>query len=254
MITRPITRSITRAITRSIAGVETIVFIELEAAASAYYSLSTPWVAAGGFRIPFHFQTTMSSGLGVLLGNSSTSANFVLMDGATGKIRTNVPPQVGAVYSSGSFNDGKLHYGLLVKSGTTLTTYIDGVAELVRTGATDPVIFDMFGGNAFGNYFDGILSNPKLTDISTPANSLAFTLGELTANSEVNNGVTLTYNNIATTQDVRDTYTLSNNDTQWVGALQTIDIAQAPTALFNSSGVLTCSGTLDCASTIPCGA
>ena len=78
---------------------------------------------------------------------------------------------------------------------------------------------------ANGRFLNGILSNLSLENITTPANSLAFTLGELTANSEVNNGVTLTYNNIATTQDVRDTYTLSSDGTQWVGALQTIDIA-----------------------------
>jgi hypothetical protein len=34
-----------------------------------------------------------------------------------------------------------------------------------------------------------------------------------------------TYNNIAETQDVRDTYTLSADGTEWVGALRTIEVA-----------------------------
>ena len=46
-----------------------------------------------------------------------------------------------------------------------------------------------------------------------------------TENSQQSNN-SVAYQNIAQTSDVRDTYTLSNNSTQWVSDLRTIDIAE----------------------------
>jgi hypothetical protein len=352
-------------------------FIELEAAASAYYSLSAQWIAPADFRITGDFVWN-GSGTQILFGDSLSSDSYlaVLASGAFRARIAGFTMDSGVVVVANELST--LDVGRL---SNVVTSTLNGTQVSSGT-SSGSVAIDSFGKFISGLYFNGIISNPRLTDISTPSNSLPFTLGELTANYElpINNvygselvtngdfatdtdwtkgtGITittgacvftavasnvavqqdagaglvnagdvvevtvevtaitlgqfkfrvdagafvdipntvgvhtahaivgatglgriqitalgtttgsfdnitvkqvtnvLTYNNIATTQDVRDTYTLSNDGTQWVGALQTIDIAAqapTPTALFNSSGVLTCNGTLACASTIPCG-
>jgi hypothetical protein len=358
MITRPITRSITRAITRSITGVETIVFIEREAAANAYFSLSPDWVATGDYSIEQYVYFT--GDLIRLSGNLSNANNSALIN-ADGSIDWKADLSSATVSTTASTVPvNELSLIKVKRVGAVGTVHVNGTLALTATVPTGTLSVNTFD-NQNGSVSGGLQAKPKLTDLSTSANSLVFTLGELTANSEVNNGVTLTYNNIATTRDVRDTYTLTDGawlgtdfgatsatavNAPWVsngGSSYSIDGSQAaqttifydsflstpatyvveitttnstaggvrpetseielaystgntttrwefttisngnfniqadanydgnitytirnkidiaaqaptPTALFNSSGVLTCSGTLDCASTIPCGA
>jgi hypothetical protein len=351
------------------------VFINLEPAANSYYSLAAPVVFAGDFEISADFVTTSTSTENIFMGK----ALFL-------KFRTNAGV-VEALIGNGSafvvdmtgdtqvYNDGKLHTAKLKKVGNLYTIHVDNV---LRQSVTDADAINLTIdniGEAGGDYFNGIISNVKLTDLATPANSQEYALNQLAGNYElpVNNvlggdvvvngdfedgltdwevttagqtvevvagrlhivtdgtgagvqqetlpagvpvmlefdyeavsgslkvqigsesfvadttghyifyGVpannnlfayrnsgaaegffdnisvkqvtnTLTYQNIAETQDVRDTYTLSADGTEWVGALRTIQIAQPPTPLFNSSGIMTCDGTLSCAEIIPCGA
>ena len=347
MITRPITRSITRAITRSIAGVETIVFIELEAAASPYYSLSSDWVVTGDYSIE---QYVYFTGDAIRLSGNLSNANNSALINADGSIDWKA--DLSSATASAAASTVPVNELSLIKVkrvGAVGTVHVNGTLALTATVPTGTLSVNTFG-NQNGSVSGGLQAKPKLTDSSTPANSLAFTLGELTANYElpINNvfgselidwsdagqstqgawtwdgvskltkltsdsityqfggddlvagniyeiayaksghtagnpsftvnsnaggfedglkqislsdpsgtysviviptengtlGITgtgafltlgdisikqvtnaLTYNNIATTQDVRDTYTLSSDRTQWVGALQTINIA-----------------------------
>ena len=125
-----------------------------------------------------------------------------------------------------SVRDGLLHHFKITSVGTAITVLLDNVP--IATGTASGLVpIDNIGTYSSGLlFFEGILSDVKLTDITTPANSLAFGLDNLTGDTEANNGVTLDYRNIALTSDVRDTYTLSNNDTQWISDLRTIDIAE----------------------------
>jgi hypothetical protein len=221
MITRPITRSITRAITRSIAGVETIVLIELEAAVIAYYSLSSAWVATDDFSIKLNYDWD-GGGNVVLVGYSLDVSSYIAIISG-GKLRASI---AGIILDTAGVvvTPNELETLEVKRVSNVVSIVLNGAVVATRTAA-GTVSLDNFGRYASGLLFNGIISKPSLTDLTTPANSLEFTLGNITANTEVNNGVTLTYNNIATTQDVRDTYTLSNDGTQWVGGLQTIDIA-----------------------------
>ena len=164
-------------------GVITKVFINLEPIAPAYYSLSTPWVTSGDFEIEVDFATTASSGIMLIGDNFNTNYYF----------RTNSDGQFVA-YSSGvlktfltaNYQDGKLHNVKFILTGTSLVCVLDGVATAGQTivpfiGANN---FKVGTNSVLNRYFDGILSNVKLTDITTPANSLSFGLDELTGDIE----------------------------------------------------------------------
>tara|TARA_R110002124_G_scaffold74641_1_gene200367 strand:- start:368 stop:1096 length:729 start_codon:yes stop_codon:yes gene_type:complete len=193
----------------------------------AYYELDTPWVASGDFEIEVDFSTT-SLDLMYLANNTSAGSNYLRISGGQLRLRLNDGSTSTTVSSTTGYDDGILHNVVCgVKGGVQFMT-VDGIVEAEVTNNTpNPnTNFNIIGTSANSAYFQGIISDVKLTDITAPANSLSFGLDNLTGDTEVNNGVTLNYRNIAETSDVRDTYTLSNNDTQWISDLRTIDIAE----------------------------
>jgi hypothetical protein len=225
---------ISSAISRVISGIFEInpiaqavtkVLIRLEnPTANAFYSLSTAWVANGDFRVGLNVLTTAFDQQGIggpvdkylrLLVNTNGFAFFLVGDGSDWVVLL-----TGTTF----IRDGVLHTLRGEKIGNTYTLYVDGTAEAtINNSQTVTPSFTFVGKNHTNVFFNGFLSNLEATDLTTPANSLAFGLDNLTSNTESNNGVTLTYNNIA--PDVRDTYTLSSDDTQLVSTSRTIDIA-----------------------------
>jgi hypothetical protein len=196
--------------------------INLEEAVDAHYSLSTEWVAQNDWElsIDLYPNTISQNAIG------GTNSTF---------IRLKTASEIDLVYKAGTLVVVNLSTAIPISQlsklrvrsvGTTITIYLNGgsVGSVPRTAGALKV--DTLGQKGGGNHFDGILSNAKLTDLTNPmTNSLEFELGNLTGNTEVNNGVTLTYNNIATTDDVRFKNYLSNDSTQWISDLRTIDIA-----------------------------
>ena len=191
------------------------VFINLESTASAYYELDTPWTATGDFEIEVDFLISTATTFNMILGKSGDSSNwFGVVNG--GKIQLVIGGST-ATETALSYDDGVLHTLNVKRTGSTITTTIDGSIAAPNATKTNTLSWDFIGAWNSGNLnFNGILSDVKLIDITTPANSLVFGLDNLTGNTEINNGVTLTYQNIATTVDVRDTYTVSGVD--WVGS------------------------------------
>jgi len=178
----------------------------------AYYELATPWVASGDFEIEVDFSTTSNLGM-AFVGNSANTFDFFSLAGGTISGRIN-----GTVisFATPDAKDGKLHKAILKIVGITPTVILDGVEypESSLTTVSGTSNFNVIGQSSNSAFFKGIISNVKLTDLTTPANSLSFGLDNLTGDTEVNNGVTLNYRNIAL--DVRDTYTLVDGD--WVGS------------------------------------
>ena len=256
MLVRQLSRPLFRPLFSSLSGIITKVFINLEAAANAYYSLSAPVVFAGDFEIVVDIVTT-TSGYEQHIVDSSADLLCKVTIGSTGLVKFLVGDGSSwAVNIQGTTNlgDGILPTIKCSKVGAVYKIIVNGAEEATTTtaNAVTPSIAQIGRRSNASGYFNGILSSLKLTDLTTPTNSVSFGLDNLVSNTEINNGVTLTYNNIATTTDVRDTYTLSNNGTQWISDLRTIDIAQPPPPAFEN-GVLTCSGVLGCSEIIPCG-
>ena len=204
-------------------AIEEKVLIDLSETSGSFYSLGTEWVASGDYSTEIYAYFT-----GDLMRLHGNSANF----GSRGLITAD-----GAIFWSPEEDQSttaqtgnslvptnKLSLIKLERIGTVGKIYLNGNLVLTATVTTGPAKINMFGKQET-RVSGGLISEPYLTDLTTPANSLVFNLDQLTANTEINNGVTLTYQNIGTGTDVRDTYTLSNGDTQWISDLRTIDIA-----------------------------
>jgi len=193
----------------------TQVFINLEPTASAHYSLASPWVAAGDFEIEFDVVTSAVGTRQGIMGGVADNTTYIKAE-ANEKLRIK-GPNSGDFTSIGSVRDGKLNKCKYIISGGTASLYINGSFDSSKVDDWSGFSVATLGVFDFGiRYFNGIISNVKLTDLDTPSNSLEYGLDELTANTETSNGNVLTYENIATTTDVRDTYTLTDGD--WIGS------------------------------------
>jgi hypothetical protein len=161
-------------------------FIELEAAVSAYYSLSSDWVAENDFQIELDFATSTTTTFRVALSDSDTGQISCRLNNNF-FAESKIGPSLITLSGTTALNDGKLHNVKVKRVGQIATITVDGVVERTVDNASvlgDQVVNE-FGRRFTSNFFEGIISNVKLTDLSTPANSLAFTLGELTANYEL---------------------------------------------------------------------
>jgi hypothetical protein len=196
------------------ASVEDILLIDLARTGNGFYSLDSPFQPAGNFEVEFNFQTTSSGGS--LIAGAKQATDTINIDVNNQKLRSFA--YVGTslqdiITSPADVDDGVLNTAKLTYIGTTVSLYLNG--GLVGTGTWNltggqDILF--FGRRVSVSTFNGIISNVKLKDTPTPSNNLRFGLDKATANTETNNGVTLTYNSIGTGISVRDTYTLIGND------------------------------------------
>ena len=154
--------------------------IKLSSVDSSYYKLSKPWVATGDFSLPVYFVTSRSS-TQLIYGDSLSTDSFVTIL-TSGVIRAKIDGV--SIDSTATFNDGEEHFAVVSREGSTVFVYVDGV--LVASGtASGTITLDSIGTYIHGSNFNGIISRPKLIDLTTPANSLHFTLGELTKDYEL---------------------------------------------------------------------
>ena len=231
MIVRPLFRSLSRPLFRALSGSVTVitkVLIDLSPTADAHYSLSSPILFTGDFEIEIDVLINSFTRFMVFSGGTSANDFELFYDATDGKFSyrvSGVNPS-GTTSANNYLTINELRTLKVKRVGTTVTLsspnrtdYVVTISGSLRINnfAARPSVIDLF--------LDGIESNIKLTDITTPANSFVFPLDNLTGNTETSNGVTLTYQNIGTGTSVRDTYVLSNGGAQWVSDLRTIDIA-----------------------------
>ena len=189
MIVRPLFKSMTQPLFRLLSGSASLItrnFINLLGdPPQAYYELATPWVAAGDFEIEVDF-STVSAANQTLCGRSQGTSTLVVLL-SSGVIRTRFN---GSTIDSSvvSVRDGRLHHFKITSVGTAITVLLDNVSIATGT-ASGSVNIDNIGTYSSGLlFFEGIISNVKLTDITTPANSLPFGLDELTQDYEYPTG------------------------------------------------------------------
>jgi hypothetical protein len=188
VIVRPLFRSLSRPLFRALTGLVsaiTKVLIDLLPTSSSFYSLGTPIVYDGDFEVEFEFQLNELTQDYIIVG-SADSDNWLRIDAANNGFDFKI---------DGSFNpndgtyvfDNKLHKGIFRRIGNVGQVEVDGVLVVNVQGVnTSPfqVAYIAARQNLSSNFFNGIISNVKLTDLDTPANSLEFKLDQLTANIE----------------------------------------------------------------------
>jgi hypothetical protein len=220
VIVRPLFRSLSRPLFRALSGAVsaiTKVLIDLSLTSNGFYSLGTPAVFAADFEISGYFYYD-GANIVTILGNSLNNNNFLEVS-TSGVITSRIS---GATSSSASsaVSLNILNKFKWYRAGSVVKLELNGV-QIISYSTSLNLTLDFIGRSNTGNFFGGIISDLKLTNITTPANSLEFKFDQLTANTETNNGVTLTYNNIGTGTSVRDTYTLIDGD--YIGSEIAID-------------------------------
>ena len=230
MIATTLYRGLARPLFRALSGAAsaiTKVLIDLSPTSNGFYSLDTPQVFAGDFKVKGKFATTSTNQQDIV--GDSTSANLRLIINGN-RLQMLVGNGSGLVVNflgSTLINDGVLHSFEFSKIGDDYKILLDDSLEAsnTNTAAVSPIATHVGQRGTGASFFKGIIADVELIDITTPANSLEFKLNKLTANSETNNGVTITYNNTGTGTSVRNEYVLSNGGTQYISDLRTIDIA-----------------------------
>lgn len=197
------------------------IFIDLDPTANSHYQLATAWTASGDFRITCQFSTVSTVGSSTVVSGSAASNDEIVIDiQPTGEVRFfafDGTTARTAITSITQYNDGKLH--------SIDASFVAGTAELIIDGVSagtaawtlsSPDVKYLGTRTASTNYFNDIIANVKLEDLSTPSNTQTYSLNQPTANTENsaegNNSVT--YQNIAASQ--RELFTKDSNG-DWLG-------------------------------------
>jgi len=170
-------------------------FIDLDPVLNSYYLLNTHVTFAGDFEIEFEF--TYSLNTGAILGGGG-AGNELRFDPNNNRFRfianggfTNL------VITSVNYNIGTLYKCTLRRVTGLVSLEING--ETPTTSNAQPFLITHVGQNGAGSiHFNGIIANPKLTDLVTPANNQTYALGQATGNTETSaeGGDTITYVNV----------------------------------------------------------
>lgn len=193
------------AATKSV--LESRIFIDLDPAISSSYSLSPVVTRAGDFDIEIEF-TRLSDTTQVLLGEIGSTSDFIAcFAGNSFQLRLNGSSVPAVVFTNA--DDGKLHKVRYKRIAGSIQTFFDDVLKATDTD-TNTFTTDRIGRNVSGLFWDGVIANVKLADISTPSNSTPLIrLNQPTSNTQVVGSTTVTYNNIPTSN--RQLYTKQVN-------------------------------------------
>ena len=148
-------------------------FIQLDPVLQPYYELAAPITFLGDFEIEIEFATAdvTSNSRGIV---SDSSGNFrIYLDSVAGTMSAKLQRDTGDWYitiEGFDWSDGKLTKAKLSRVGNEFTLTCNTEVKIVNQPTALPVTFSQLGRVATFNFFDGILANPKFTDLSDPQN------------------------------------------------------------------------------------
>jgi hypothetical protein len=179
---------------------------------NSYAELETAFVPAGDFEIELDVYIQEMKNYNPLVswaGSANRNEAWVYSDGRIGARFGDTATSAISPVSSIQIN--KLTNVKFKVTGDTLKIYVSGVEVVSVTDSdisTGTTAIDYIGGDPNGNgYFNGVLANPRLTDLDTPANSLNFRLDRPTGNYE------LPVNNVTGSEEV--TNNIFDSATGW---------------------------------------
>jgi hypothetical protein len=177
-------------------------FLGFDPVLNSYGELATAWTPTGNFEAGLNFSTTSSAAQTLFGGELAGTDEIRLEINTSGFVVASA--YVGtalqtAITSTVALDNGKFHSAKIVYTGTTAELFVNDVSIGTQTWALNGnQTIKYVGRLSTGAYFAGVLANPVLTDVTTPANSQAYDLDKATGTTEsstVNSG-TLTYHNI----------------------------------------------------------
>lgn len=161
MITRSITRGITRSIFRSVTRAVQRFFTKLDA--EGFFIFESTVLLNGNYVVEFETDTSFT-GAQMVLGNSTTSSSSIFISGQDLSIRDHSGTTLSTI--GNSIPNGELNRTRLVKSGSTLTVFINGAS--ITSGAFGNLEIDRVGVRQTNSFpFDGFIANLKITNVST---------------------------------------------------------------------------------------
>jgi hypothetical protein len=159
------------------------VLIELPETAGAFYLLGTDWVAAGDYSIK---QYCYYDGDVIRLhGNINDFGSRALID-ANGAIFWSPEQNTASsvTTSNGVVPVNKFSFLEVTRIGSVGKIYLNGTLVITSTVTTGSAVVNTIGNHKL-NISGGLFSQPTLTDLTTPSNSLPFELNKLTGNFEL---------------------------------------------------------------------
>ena len=139
-------------------------FVTLDPVLNSHYEMAQPITFSGDFEIEVEFSTTSSSAH-IIVSTSNTAQDYIFVRSGTGEVGIRVSS--GVIAGTIVVADGKLHTIKVTKVGTTVSLFVDGVADGTATTTSASAQIGLIGRwSANSLYYSGIIANVKLTDQS----------------------------------------------------------------------------------------
>ena len=146
------------------AGLLSRYFVNLDPVLNSHYDMVKPITFTGDFEIESDIECNSFSGH-MIASTSGIAQDYFFVRSGTGEIGLNI----SGVSLNGTIvvADGKLHTIKITKVGTTLSLFVDGVADGTATTTSTVAEFELIGKwYNLSLQFDGIIANVKFTDQS----------------------------------------------------------------------------------------
>lgn len=189
-------------------------FTELAAAGSQHYTIPEVTLS-GDFEIEFEFSTT-DTGVVMITGRDAASSPSIWVN--NGVVNSRDADATTTITVASSYNDGKLHAVKVSRSGTTHTLTVDGVAVSSTVSVNSYEINTIGVRQTTAFYFNGIISNVKITDAGTLVRH--YKINETWANDLVLKDVSGNAQHgaaVNVTAADSERYTFNKQDNAWLG-------------------------------------
>jgi hypothetical protein len=209
VIVRPLFRSLSSPLFRALTGLVsavTKVLIDLSPTSSSFYSLGTDSVLATAYKLGISTVLPTASTTYALYGRASSATDYLKIL-STGYLSLDVDGTVVTSTVLATKDSRYREYSVTLGGNDFIFKENDTVISTVTnaTASAKTLTLNLIGNSNSANFYLGVLADAVM-------GSITFPLSNLTENSEVAGGVTLTYQNIGTGRSFRETYTLIDDD------------------------------------------
>jgi hypothetical protein len=168
--------------------------IDLSPTSQGFYQFGTPITFASNCEVEFKFILPKSGNYHNAVGAENGESQVIVQSTTSGE----TPRKLLFIGGGSSLAytipnaslDNKLNTLRIVKSGLNVQMILNGSTVNTGSGFDEPVTLRYIGvtknsSSIFNRFYSGIISDVKLTDVTTPSNSFEFKLNELTQNYEL---------------------------------------------------------------------
>ena len=201
----------------------TRIFIDLDPVLQTHFPIQNTKTYPNDFDLSIDAVLPIAATTVTLYGQVSSADNYIKVL-STGFVSINIDTSIVTSTVLATKDSKQRRYGVKVvgddfiftEEGITIDTVTDAVA------AAKSLIINVIAQSNGADFFDGTLSDPILTDLITPSNSVAWQLNLATGNTEqaVGGGNDLTYNGAP--DSTRELFTFNQSDNGWDGSVERV--------------------------------